>query len=83
MILLIDDYIQKLADAIDKNCENICRVNSEYVKVKNIPRDVIVNIKKTKRLRLRDFRQTIQRTIGESGKASENLKGIAYRNVTD
>lgn len=34
MITLIADYIQKPIEEIDKNCEEIYRINSEYTRIK-------------------------------------------------
>lgn len=43
-IILIADLIQRPIEEIDKNCDEIYRVNSEYAKLKNISRDIIVKV---------------------------------------
>lgn len=50
IILLIVDYVKKLVEENDRNCDDIYRVISEYARMKNIPRNVIVHLR-TKRMR--------------------------------
>lgn len=44
MIDILADFVQRPPEEIDNICEGSYRVNSEYAKVKNIPRGVVVQL---------------------------------------
>lgn len=91
MIILIVDLVQRPPEEIDKNCYGIYRVNSEFARQKNIPRDVIVKVT-TRKLIDEILDKQFKEPLHNKGKVIRILKELPkdvlqmrrnYRKITE
>lgn len=75
IITLLADFLQKSCEEIDNNCEVVYRVNSEFAKLKKLPRDVIIQLA-TKRLRDEILDRQTREPLMDKGKQVRIMKEL-------